>query len=164
MINKTTGGLLTALLLMSTFLSITEALPRVVPEKTRGEIIQKYLSGRTLDPVEGAWAFCLEMKCGEVAIIKNSTGKFTDLDYIGILTVAKGIGEIGEAKLFLNRGESPKLFPGKYIVQTGFGIESRFGTNFILSNADNTLTTVNPVQEENKPRAKIEFSRSYPLN
>jgi len=163
MMFKVVRSLMVALIISSGFIPTGEALPRVVPERTRDEIIQKYLSSRSLDPVEGAWAFCLEMKCGEVAIVKNDTGKFSNLDYVGILTVAKGIGEIGEAKLFLNKGESPKLFPGKYIVQTGFGIESRFGTNFILSNADNTLTTVNPIQEDNKPRTKIEFSRSYPL-
>ena len=149
-------------MLMSGSMTISEALPRVVHETTRDEIIQKHLSGRTLDPIEGAWAFCLDMRCGEVAIIKNNTEKFADLDYIGILTVSKGFGSVGEAKIFLNKGESPKLFPGKYIVQVGFGIESRFGTSFILSNGDNTLTTVNPVKESDQPRTKIEFSRTYP--
>ena len=163
MINKVLRALIAAIILMTGTTSVSYALPRVVPETTRDEIIQKYLANRKLEPIEGAWAFCLEMKCGEVVIIKNSTDKFTDLDYVGILTVAKGMGEIGEAKLFLNKGESPKLFPGKYIVQAAFGIESRFGTNFILSNADNTLTTVNPVKEDDRPRAKIEFSRSYPI-
>ena len=162
MMGKIVVCLLVALMFLSGSISVTEALPRVVPETTRDEIIQKYLTDRALDPVEGAWAFCLDIRCGEVAIIKNTTDKFTDLDYIGILTVAKGLGAVGEAKMFLNRGESPKLFSGKYIVQVGFGLESRFGTNFILSNRDNTLVTVNPVKESDGPRTKIEFTRTYP--
>lgn len=140
--------------------SICQALPRVVLETTRDAIIAKYLTGRQLDPVEGVWVFNMRDRTGELAIIRNTTGKFTDQYYVGILTVAKGFGKVGEAKIFLNKGESPKIFPGKYIVQGTLGVfggEQRIGSDYILKDKDTLITTLR--DDDDDETVKIEFIR-----
>ena len=71
---------------------------------TKNEIIQKYLSGRELEPIEGIWNVKTEESEIELAIMKNSFDTNIPYDYIGLATSSNcRWWTKGDVRLFLKR-------------------------------------------------------------
>ncbi len=107
------------------------ALKRVVPEKDKNSIVEKYLKNHQLDPVEGIWSFTVNGYYGEMAIIKNpSSTVYSDWNYVGVM-VSEEFGQIGEAKIMLKKSANPSIYPGAYVTQKGFSQDTE-NTIFVM--------------------------------
>lgn len=95
--------------------------------KSRSDVIEKYLANRDLTPIEGVWVGTSNNY--EVAIIRNTTERFKEYDYIGVIAESRvdswGKGEI---KLLLKETASSEAYSGSY-----FDFEhNEIGTMFLL--------------------------------
>ncbi len=104
-------------------------LPKPVGGISKTEIINKYLSKDTYDPVEGIWSW--DSNEYEVAIIKNNTTTYSQYDYIGIITEARNQGwQLGEVKLILKKTVSDYVYSVIYYM----GDKSEIGTTITMAN------------------------------
>ena len=60
------------------------SLPRPAGDLSRDVALERYLSGRDLDLVEGIWLW--EDSAYEVAIMRNEFGLYPQYDYFGLVT------------------------------------------------------------------------------
>ena len=78
--------------------------------------IEKYLSGRDLDPIEGAWVH--DKNAYEFVITKNNFDIERDYQYVAIITRAeRGSWKPGEIKLLLRETASDSLFTGVWFME-----------------------------------------------
>lgn len=113
------------------------ALKRVVPETTKKDIIDTYFKERTLDAVEGIWAFSVDGFYEEIAIIKNPSEKeYKQWMYVGVIVNNNSsLGKVGEAKIVLEKTDTPGVYSGNYVVQSKQGVwnyQELHGATFIM--------------------------------
>lgn len=110
------------------------ATPRIspsprLPVADRADAIEKYLTGRDLDPIEGIWVWSDSQY--EVAIIRSPQTVPGSHQYVGVLTDSERTNwKTGDVKLELKETASPTIFTGIYRM----GDKRRQGTSFIMSN------------------------------
>lgn len=107
---------------------VAPATPRLAVTG-RADAIDRYLTGRELDAVEGIWVW--SDSGYEVAIFRSPPGVPGNHQYIGVITDSERTNwKTGEVKLELKETASPAIFTGIYRM----GNKSRQGTSFIMSN------------------------------
>jgi len=105
------------------------SLPKPAGQYAKNEVIEKYLSGKDLDYVEGVWV--LDNNQYEIAIIKNTFNYLPQYDYIGIITDTENKDwSLGETKLLLKKTASEYVYSVKYFM----GNKSDLGTTFVMTN------------------------------
>jgi len=113
------------------------ALTKIVPETTKGAIVEKYLKNRQLDPVEGIWSFTQNGRYEEIVIAKNpSTTVATGYDYVGIKVAGNAEGYIGQLKIALKKTALNGVYNGTYYYTYNRGIlvlPSEQATTFAMS-------------------------------
>lgn len=114
------------------------ALKRVVPEKTREAIIEKYLTKPELDILEGVWEFSNGRDLVEIALIKTpANSPYAKWDYNGLL-LEPVWGKVGEVKVMFRKSTTPDKYMGGYVVQYsgpyGFGQQTLTTAVFGYSN------------------------------
>lgn len=95
--------------------------------KSRSEVIDKYLANRDLAPIEGVWVG--SSNGYEVAIIRNTTERFNEYDYLGVIAESRTESRAkGDIVLILKETASAEAYSGSY-----FDLEhNEIGTMFIL--------------------------------
>lgn len=128
------------LLLIALTVSSCMVAPSIEPTGFQGGLRQistpetdfavvKYLSGRELDPIEGAWVH--DENTFEVVITKNDFDIETEFDYVGIITrFDRGMWKQGEVKLLLRKTESESMYTGDWITKD----KTRQSMNFVVEN------------------------------
>jgi len=114
----------------------TDATPTIHPAITVDALelgtdaaIEKYLSGRELDPIEGAWVH--DKNVYEIVIAKNTFGIEPSYQYVGIITRAeRGSWKPGQVKLLMRETASESLFTGVWFM----GNKSRQNISFMVEN------------------------------
>ena len=82
---------------------------------SRDSIIVRELSGRTLDMVEGIWAW--DDNSYEVAIVRKTIPEYPQYQYVGVLTESNRSGwNVGETKLVLKRSVSDYVYSVMYFM------------------------------------------------
>jgi Trypsin-like serine proteases, typically periplasmic, contain C-terminal PDZ domain len=115
-----------------------------VPEKTKAEIVEKYLKNHQLELIEGIWSYTQNGKYEEIAIIKKSPTINIDCDYVGIKVAGTAEGDIGEAKIILKKTAIPDVYNGTYFYryrQGIFGSSREYTTTFVVT--ENKLIQTN---------------------
>jgi serine protease Do len=135
----------------------TTTLPKPVGAISKTEIINKYLTKDTYDPVEGIWSW--DDNNYEVAIIKNTTNTYSQYDYIGIITESRKTGwQLGEIKLLLKKTVSDYVYSVIYYM----GDKSETGTTITMPN-ENMIEMFLPTGAYGS-KEKIILIKSYPAN
>ena len=76
--------LILSTILVFIFSTVCFALPQPLGELSKDQAIERYFRGKTIDTIEGIWT-TTDNKY-EITILKNTSGIFSDSDYIGIIT------------------------------------------------------------------------------
>ena len=119
--------------------------------------IEKYLKGRDLAPIEGAWIE--DRYAYEILVTKNTFGIEPAYDYVGIVTTPYGKWTRGEVKLLIRKTASASRFTGVWLISNKspenvtFTLEShdRFRANFIKYGGKIHLTRVYPTKKPDDP-------------
>jgi hypothetical protein len=78
------------------------------------QAVQQFLTGRELDPIEGAWKH--DANVFEVVISKNNFEIASDYDYVGIITRTNQPDWVnGDLKILLRKTADPEVFDGVWI-------------------------------------------------
>jgi hypothetical protein len=122
---------------------------------TKALAIERYLSGDTDgDPAEGVWLW--EDNAYEVAVVKNTTGRRTDYEYVAFVTSTRKEGWArGEAKFWLKR----TAIEGMYFALYRDAKKQLFDTKMTLS--DNVFRVVQP--SHHNLTGSVRAFRTYPL-
>jgi len=144
------------------FSTVCFALPQPLGELTKEQVIERYFKEKTIDTIEGIWT-TTDSKY-EFAILKNTSGSYTDSDYIGVIThSSESRWKTGEIKLLLKKTSSAQLYTGSYYVETtgmwGNG-KKDYGTTFSMR-SNNLLECYLPTGIYGLP-LKTAFLRTYP--
>lgn len=144
------------------FSTVCFALPQPLGKLNRDQAIERYFNGKTIDIIEGIWT-TTDNKY-EITILKNTSGTFTDSDYIGVITrSSESRWKLGEIKLLLRKTASSQLYTGSYYVETtsmwGNG-KKDYGSTFTLS-SNNLIECYLPTGIYGLP-VKTTFLRTYP--
>ena len=118
--------------------------------------IEKYLKGRDLDPIEGAWIE--DRYAHEIIIVENTFGIAPSYDYLGIVTKPYLKWTPGEVKLLIRKTASASRFTGIALINNKsaenvtFTLEGpdRFRTDYIKYGGKIHMTRVNPTQERDE--------------
>lgn len=150
------------MVLVFMFSTVCFALPQPLGELNRDQVIERYFKGKTIDIVEGIWS-TTDNKY-EITILKNTSGTFTDSDYIGVITrSSESRWKLGEIRLLLRKTASPQLYTGSYYVETtsmwGNG-KKDYGSTFTMS-GNNLIECYLPTGIYGLP-VKTTFLRTYP--
>src|SRR5271157_1336773 len=105
-------------------------LPKPFGNLQKNEIIDKYLTDRDLEPIEGTWIW--EGNEYEVAIIKNKSAIVSpEYDYVGVITDTTRSGwNRGETKLLIKKTASENVYSAIYYM----GNKHQTGTVIIMPN------------------------------
>lgn len=136
---------------------LLRTLPKPVGIVSKTEIINKYLNKSIFDHVEGIWSW--DSNEYEVAIIKNTTNKYTQYDYIGIITESRNSAwQIGEIKLLLKKTVSEYVYSVIYYM----GDKSETGTTITMPN-ENMIEMFLPTGAYGSKQKSI-LVKSYPAS
>ncbi len=96
---------------------------------SRDSIIASQFSGRTLDLIEGIWAW--ENNTYEIAVVKKILPEYPQYQYIGVLTESNTDGwKVGETKVLFKPSVSPYVYSVMYFM----GDKSSQGTTATMPN------------------------------
>lgn len=121
--------------LLSCLLVSCETAPTIQPGAgtiegivDRSWAISSYLSGRSLDRIEGIWIW--EDNDYEVAIVRNKSGIEPGYQFLGFITDTTNTGwRRGEVKLLLKETASSSVFSGAYLMRD----KKRVGVTFLTT-------------------------------
>ena len=77
------------------------------------QAVEQFLTGRTLDPIEGAWVH--DEKAFEIIIARNTFDIAEGYDYLGVITRSnQPEWHTGQVKLLLRKTATPDVFDGTW--------------------------------------------------
>jgi hypothetical protein len=95
------------------------------------QAVDEFLSGRELDPIEGAWEH--DANAFEIVIAKNNFDVATEYDYIGIITRTSQPDWVnGDIKILLRKTSDSNVLDGVWV--TNFKSERRM--TFVVERDD----------------------------
>lgn len=105
--------------------------------------IDQHYKDRALNPVEGIWTVNAQGIEADIAIIRNTTGKYTEYEYVGIILQTNShYWKKGEIRLLLRGTPNPSYYKATWLIVGLFWQDTKYASSLVLSSGTTFESTL----------------------